>query len=816
MRTLSSTQIVAFLSVLLTIAASSQGGATRTRWHAGTWDSTIYNRAQRPRTVGVRLEIVDSDTMIPVEGVQVRLWGRYWEEWIGRSGDQVGIPLEPQEKEFRLSAATNEDGVVVFALGWQKEYPWRTYFGDHAPREYRKDGGYSTKDSWIRAVDDVEKIQRIEIRHPKYDYKEIQFNFKRLLEFGQDKGSQMQEPRIFDAFEEAWPKEIKRKDVKFCVLNLGTKFKDFQNTKSRRPEFFEKVRKEDWGTVYQRPYNLFSAGGDSQSECGPYFVYLIDEILIEKRTREIEITGLAENESEKPKVTTRRPPIEPNVTEWTCPACGHIYRGDAAPNFCPQCGKAWSKVETISKSDVETTRQPTVVPSSRSGNLPQQAVSDFLGLAVADLKKERAMSLGLSPTIATNFAGTEGMIVEYVTTDSPADRAGLIKNCIIEVMWIDGYEKHLHDDQDYQEALRIIRWKQAKRLRIRYWQFPDKFDGKIDYRKHLRETHVELSNDVVEANRDNAASPSKDKTAIDDSPISGLLDQEAHLLKTELAKLSKLSLPSLEEIKADPARLTQFVEKADSLKNELAITGIRALPMIDPDTGQMTTLDKYVRKLAKDWGVGGSLGEDPVSSLYMMIFDSYFLVDEARIIKLQDGRYVSLTEAIDLQSSNPDSGLDPDGLKRAVRAIAGLHQAYRTGRGDLMTQSLNAFFFAVSESGGRWGIAGVKGEDNQSLRNPKPSIEAQTIEGPKEEYAWSDDYDDGVIDTSLWVFGGGKRGWQQRPPGDGNWNYSHEEVVDPTDGYLKARVWGPRSGNTYGAEAWVRTFYNFKASFKSR
>jgi len=75
---------------------------------------------------------------------------------------------------------------------------------------------------------------------------------------------------------------------------------------------------------------------------------------------------------------------------------------------------------------------------------------------------------------------------------------------------------------------------------------------------------------------------------------------------------------------------------------------------------------------------------------------------------------------------------------------------------------------------------------------------------------FSDIFDDGIIDASLWIVGGGGRGWQATAPlGDGNWSYSHQEVMSPMDGYLSARVWGPTSANTYGAEAWIRTTYNF-------
>ncbi len=72
--------------------------------------------------------------------------------------------------------------------------------------------------------------------------------------------------------------------------------------------------------------------------------------------------------------------------------------------------------------------------------------------------------------------------------------------------------------------------------------------------------------------------------------------------------------------------------------------------------------------------------------------------------------------------------------------------------------------------------------------------------------AWSDDFEDGVIDSSLWEWGGARRGIGGF--GAGSWQWSHEEVV-ATGGYLRIRVWGPTSGNTFGGEAWVRTKYDY-------
>ena len=270
-------------------------------WRAGAWDSTIYNLVEHPRTVAIRIEVIDAETRIPVKGARVSLAGNYVEERIGTSGDEVGIPREPQEREFRLSATTGKDGVTVFALGWQKEYPWRSYSGGHPPRDYEKgkSGSYTVKRAWTRAVDDVEKAQKIEIRHSRYRYVEGKLGFGRFLDVGHEKRRATQRPAVFDRFEKAWHAEMRLQDVKFCVLELGKTFADFGNNRSVRPEFFAKIRKKDYGKVYTRPLNWFSKGDHPQSLCGPYLIYLI-EIRLKGRSHPLGTKRSGTDEKRKP------------------------------------------------------------------------------------------------------------------------------------------------------------------------------------------------------------------------------------------------------------------------------------------------------------------------------------------------------------------------------------------------------------------------------------------------------------------------------------------------------------------------------------
>lgn len=61
-----------------------------------------------------------------------------------------------------------------------------------------------------------------------------------------------------------------------------------------------------------------------------------------------------------------------------------------------------------------------------------------------------------------------------------------------------------------------------------------------------------------------------------------------------------------------------------------------------------------------------------------------------------------------------------------------------------------------------------------------------------------------MLNSAVWTWGGNP----DRGVGGGSWQFSQEEVVG-TDGYAKLRVWGPTSGNSHGAEAWVRTQYDY-------
>lgn len=232
---------------IITIAFNSLAMAEN--FYTGQWDSNAYNLLDHPKTVALRVEVLDSETRLPLEDVQVLFKGTSMTE--ERTSRHPDGEQRAQEQEFELSTRTEKDGIAIVALGWQKEYPWR----------------YGT--------DEIEKVQLIEIVRRGYHFVEQDTPFKRFLDVGQNKNSDSQEPRFFNVFEETWAKECSRSDVKFCTLRFSKNFSDLDNKNSTQSEFFEKIRNKEWGIVYEGPINRMQWEDKNQRLCGPYLIYTV-------------------------------------------------------------------------------------------------------------------------------------------------------------------------------------------------------------------------------------------------------------------------------------------------------------------------------------------------------------------------------------------------------------------------------------------------------------------------------------------------------------------------------------------------------------
>ena len=118
------TNIVVALFLVISVVQVDSNAAGK-KWYAGTWDSTLYLLDEHPKTVAIRMELLDKDTHIPVSNIHVSLEGEYFDRWISQDiaiaqestwwGDIFVDPnkREPQLKEFKLEAVSDQDGIVA-------------------------------------------------------------------------------------------------------------------------------------------------------------------------------------------------------------------------------------------------------------------------------------------------------------------------------------------------------------------------------------------------------------------------------------------------------------------------------------------------------------------------------------------------------------------------------------------------------------------------------------------------------------------------------------------------------------------------------
>jgi hypothetical protein len=209
-------------------------------WYTGSWDSSINNLIDHPKTVALRIEVHDSNTRLPIKNAHVKFRGNFTLE--GRSSRHSKGEQRSQEQEFELSVRTSTDGIAISALDWRKEYPWKP------------------------GVDGIEKVQWIEVIHKRYRFVEQEAPFFEFLS--------VEEGR-FEEFKNAWGGECSKRDVMFCT----PRFNNFSQSK-----LFEKIHRKDWGIIYKEPINRMQWKDKNQQLYGPYLIYNI-RIYMDKLNR---------------------------------------------------------------------------------------------------------------------------------------------------------------------------------------------------------------------------------------------------------------------------------------------------------------------------------------------------------------------------------------------------------------------------------------------------------------------------------------------------------------------------------------------------
>jgi len=414
---------------LITFGGSFRSWPDIDRLERGQWDSSLYAWSDpiHPRTVGVRIEIVDSRTRNPIPNVQVRLKGTYVEERIGALAEdalgleQLDSSTPPrQNREFELSARTATDGVAVFALRWLKEYPW-SLERPHVPAQPGTGGGTRGARSWFPPVDDIEKVQALEIRHPDYRGIDLSLDFDHLLKFGQKHHSELQSPEVFEQFERAWRGEIGRPGVVFFVLEPGDQFPDFGNKWSTRPEFFQSIRRQSFGRVYEEQQNLTALR--PHLHAGPYFAYLL-EIELEPARDEIVIIPRDDSAERRAAEERRRVEEERQARERERARSEAEERARRKAEEERRAAEERKRREEEARQRAERERLERE-RREREERLRAEANRNVIGVAVETVTSSRRQELGLP-------LGVSGVVVEYAKSGSPAASAGLRTDDVIE------------------------------------------------------------------------------------------------------------------------------------------------------------------------------------------------------------------------------------------------------------------------------------------------------------------------------------------------------------------------------------------------
>jgi len=336
-----------------------------TIWYAGTWDSTLYDNARFPKTVAIRMKLLDKESHLPIPDAGVSLKGEYMHQWATNDAhDQIDLSifhdlksLPRQRRRFGMDAISDSNGFVVFSLNCHKEYSWKDGAQD---KKSQTEGDRAA----IRAGD-IECTATSQIRHSDYKNVEIPVDFKRMV------------------------------DLKPVVLDLGEKFPDFKNKQSHRVEFFETIRARDnriaYGDVKKSP--TF----ENKTKCGPYLVYDLGEVLLE-RTAPQRTVRRPDSTPSKTTVETRQPrpsqqtkPPTPTAVpkDQTSPA---IATKTQAPKESPKTAEQKDQIPPERKPDAKNVEQPEPVAQTAPVNVSMPV------LYQADLK-EKIINLGDGVTI---------------------------------------------------------------------------------------------------------------------------------------------------------------------------------------------------------------------------------------------------------------------------------------------------------------------------------------------------------------------------------------------------------------------------------
>ncbi|MHB8586687.1 MAG: hypothetical protein ACYDDF_12750 [Thermoplasmatota archaeon] len=133
----------------------------------------------------------------------------------------------------------------------------------------------------------------------------------------------------------------------------------------------------------------------------------------------------------------------------------------------------------------------------------------------------------------------------------------------------------------------------------------------------------------------------------------------------------------------DPQNVDGLDER-QGLATDALVALVKILPVQDPDTGKIVTMDTEMRKMTSDPALAGSdLQRDPLRTGTLLLVDSDYLM-EAKIIPGPDGEPMSLTEA-------ETTGYGGTETQQAMHDYAAAKAAYDANDSATFDTSMQAF-----------------------------------------------------------------------------------------------------------------------------
>lgn len=166
-------------------------------------------------------------------------------------------------------------------------------------------------------------------------------------------------------------------------------------------------------------------------------------------------------------------------------------------------------------------------------------------------------------------------------------------------------------------------------------------------------------------------------------------------LASQTAEALDRTRQSLDRLRTDPSAQQELLRKFRSTAIDVGVLTLRSVPVLDPETGDLIPFDAMARKMAKDCGVGGDLGADPVKTGFLIVFDSDYLFTSARLIETPSGEYLTLNEAM-LSVKQLPGWLDQRELTHATDANNRIRGALASNDSNALQVATRDFTEALS------------------------------------------------------------------------------------------------------------------------